>query len=80
MWEELVDELEGGNEEERFMVEQIRRKVHSGYLDWLGMSTYRDMPFGMFVKELRDYYRDGTISFRRLLREVRGAAKRALRR
>ena len=80
MWEAMADELEGRNEEERFMVNQIRKKIHSGYLDWLGMATYQNMPFGMFAKEMREYYRDGTISFRRLLRELRGAARRALRR
>ena len=79
MWMDMANQLKPENEEERYMVEAIRKKLSTGFHDWLGFPTYRNLPFRPYVRLMWRLYKDGVLSFRRFIGEVRWGARRALK-
>ena len=79
MWIDMANQLKPDNEEERYMVDAIRNKLSTGFHDWLGFPTYRNLPFGPYVRLMWRLYKDGVISFRRFIAEVRYGARRVLK-
>ncbi len=78
LWMEMAAGLEATTDSEKFMLDGIRRKLRTGYLDWIGFLTFRSLPFFPFLKLMWQFRRAGDISLRRFMTEIRAAARRAL--
>lgn len=79
MWMEMANQLKPETDEERYMVEAIRKKLATEFHDWLGFLTYRSLPFWPYVRLMWKLYNDGAFSFRRFVGEVRFGLRKALK-